>query len=89
MNFPIKTDLVPIPDFSCRPILFVYSGVVHKLKGIWEMLVIIKQLNLLNIDCKIHIIGEIRPSELKQEIITYVLENGLLDHVFLAPRRRR
>jgi glycosyltransferase involved in cell wall biosynthesis len=68
------------------PIKMVYSGVVHELKGIWEMLFLVKELNRKGIECRLILIGEIRPESLKVEIDAFLEQEQLGSNIEIIGR---
>ncbi len=77
LNYPLSIEnSIAHKEFS-PPFRFVYSGVIHELRGIWEMLDLIKFLKDQGENVRLDLIGEIRPSSLKDEIKSYILDNEL------------
>lgn len=77
LNFP----LVSRPTLSEKnykaPWRFIYAGVVHPLRGIWEMLEIINMLNRKSIPVSLDLVGELRPESLRQQVEDYLNQNSL------------
>jgi glycosyltransferase involved in cell wall biosynthesis len=77
LNYPLTKNI----EFNEReflpPFKFVYSGVVHPLRGVWEMLAIIKQLVDSDFNVTLDLIGELRPADLQDKVINYIEANKL------------
>jgi glycosyltransferase involved in cell wall biosynthesis len=61
----------------------VYSGVVHPLRGIWEMLELVQRINELGTEVTLDLVGEVRPPALEIEIKQFILEYDLTQKVFI------
>ncbi len=77
LNYPIANNLnYEQTDYS-YPIKFIYSGVVHSLRGIWEMLEVIKELVDHGYNVYLDLVGEVRPFKLNTELELYIMQNKL------------
>jgi glycosyltransferase involved in cell wall biosynthesis len=50
---------------------------VHPLRGIWEMLEVINGLNQKGIPVSLDLVGELRPENLKEQVVSYLNQNKL------------
>jgi len=82
LNYPISDDNIQVIENKKfeEPLRFVYSGVVHALRGVWEMLQIIQKLNKEH-QVTLDLVGEVRPIELQKNIYDYISSNNLGDVV--------
>lgn len=81
LNYPLLAKLEIEPKSFTSPVRFIYSGVVHQLRGVWEMLELIKGLNNKGINARLDLLGEVRPKELVDELQQYISENQLNEKV--------
>jgi glycosyltransferase involved in cell wall biosynthesis len=86
LNYPILKHYDHIDKENEKPLRLVYTGVVHVLKGVWEMLDLVKSLHQQGIKCQMLLVGEVRPERLLIEINEFLRENQLNDIVKLTGR---
>ena len=77
LNFPINRQQTLSRKNYKEPWRFIYAGVVHPLRGIWEMLEIIHSLNQKGISVTLDLVGELRPKGLQDEVISYLNQKQL------------
>lgn len=81
LNYPMPVpNKIQIKTFN-TPLRFVYSGVVHSLRGVWQMIEIVKKITDLNYNVTLDMIGELRPKELKDDVFKYLKINNLTNTV--------
>jgi glycosyltransferase involved in cell wall biosynthesis len=80
LNYPINGRQALNSKTYNEPWRFIYAGVVHPLRGIWEMLEIINRLNQKGIAVSLDLVGELRPRNLREQVISY-LEQNKLNHL--------
>jgi glycosyltransferase involved in cell wall biosynthesis len=83
LNYPVYNKIELSDKIFQPPYRFVYAGVVHPMKGIWEMLQLIDELNKKGLNSELILVGEVRPSALTVEIGKYIEENNIKDKVKL------
>ncbi|MGE4287721.1 MAG: glycosyltransferase [Salinivirgaceae bacterium] len=81
LNFPLNGQQVLNPKGYKEPWKFIYAGVVHPLRGVWEMLEILNILNRKNIPVSLDLIGEMRPENLRKQVEDYLHQNNLFQLV--------
>jgi len=83
LNFPLAKPM-ELPEKKWNSaIRFVYSGVIHPLRGIWEMLALIQMLKEAKTEATLDLVGEVRPAPLALEIKNYLNIHQLNQNVFI------
>ena len=77
LNYPLHKNIEFKEREFLSPFKFVYSGVVHPLRGVWEMIQVIKQLNDVNFNVTLDLVGELRPIDLREKLDTFIKENQM------------
>lgn len=77
LNYPLLKTLSVEEKGYTPPFKFVYSGVVHPLRGVWEMMDVIKRLITLGYKVTLDVVGELRPFNLKTELEAFIVKNNL------------
>ncbi len=81
LNYPLLVDIkVDSKDYS-QHLQFVYSGVVHALRGVWEMLEIVKRLKNNGFNIVLDLVGEVRPQGLNSQIKDFINKNSLESNI--------
>ena len=83
INFPLKIKAVNNKTFNDNIVRFVYVGVVHEYRGIFEMLELSKLLTDNRVNIHFDIVGTIRPESLKQELCKIIINEKLEDKIIL------
>jgi len=83
LNYPLPIGSINPKREMGSPIRFVYSGVVHPLRGIWEMLDLIHRINLYGIEATLDLVGEVRPSTLEKMMVQFLREHNLSKKVVI------
>jgi len=83
LNYPLPIHTIVVKREISSPIRMVYSGVVHPLRGIWEMLELVQRINELGTEVTLDLVGEVRPPALEIEIKQFILEYDLTQKVFI------
>jgi len=77
LNYPIFKNIEPKSNKSIQPVKLIYSGVIHELRGICEMLLLVKLLTDHKLDVTLTLVGEVRPPSLKSELEKWINVHGL------------
>lgn len=84
LNYPIYKEIEERELSEIQPVKLIYSGVIHELRGVWEMLSLLKLLRDEKIEATLTLVGEIRPATLKSELITWLYHQKLSDKVIMT-----
>jgi glycosyltransferase involved in cell wall biosynthesis len=80
LNMPIRTDVLEV-EKAKNPIRIVYTGVVHPVRGLWEMLQLVKELNAKEYLVQFDLVGEIRPATEIGKVAHFIKKHNLHDVV--------
>jgi len=83
LNYPLLVPPVEIKKEMGSPVRFIYSGIVHPLRGIWEMIHLIEKINRSGIEATLDLVGEVRPQTLKQELHQFLQNRNLTQKVII------
>jgi glycosyltransferase involved in cell wall biosynthesis len=83
LNYPLPIGPIDAKREMGSPIRLVYSGVVHPLRGVWEMLELVQRMNELGTEVTLDLVGEVRPSTLEKELKQFLTEHDLSQKVFI------